>query len=420
MTKRPDPRRGRRRILVVLLATFILGTSIPNLFGLGKPFGDLGFTVDSNWVVHDVNPRSNAGKAGLRAGDRIDTSRTTLHERLLLKHVINPLPGVERITVPILARSTGVSFVGESFTDVLPTALTTIAKRLVSLILIIVCGLTLMRLPSPMTWGLFFYALIAAYGIPYQVGVWLEDYPVAYACLLLITDVFYAAGFVGALVFGLRVPLNDVRGWRAAIDKAIPWIFWPLLLLLVGDRVFGTYLGMSATPLTAATITVEIALLLTAMSLLIVGYVSDRWSQRSRVNWWVVIGFTLPFLGMSANVALNSPFAPHHGDPTIWFADMLRALGLLVAVAVTQALLNVTIPARYQKRVKYLMYASLVVLLTYIFEITTQIVVKFPPQWLHLSGTLETVVTASTGLLLKQVFEGMTNFVKGKLRPAGA
>ncbi|HTX58962.1 MAG TPA: hypothetical protein VMH02_04730, partial [Verrucomicrobiae bacterium] len=218
---------------IFALASFVVVSELPAFGLLGLAPGDYGMTfgvrADENGrdalTVTGVKPGSPAQKAGVEPGDhlapgaaltaRFDataTVRTGTSKTFELLRDGSPRP------VTLVAAPGRVFLEDNAFNR------TFIAVRLPeTIVLAIVAVLLILRAPSKMTWGLAFFLLSMTPGqttlryIAPLVG------PAGAQVVGAVYGGLDVLGHIGALVFALRFPRNEVRGFAKLVDA---WA-WP-------------------------------------------------------------------------------------------------------------------------------------------------------------------------------------------------
>ncbi len=120
---------------------------------------------------------------------------------------------------------------------------------------------------GPMTWGFFAFAIEFNPGQAFQFYAWLQQWPPILLGAFVVTCLMQTAGYVGFLLFALRVPLDRAEGpWRW-MQRALPVI--GLLLLGVSLASLGNLFGHPAEAATRAGFLVGFAVDVAALGILL-------------------------------------------------------------------------------------------------------------------------------------------------------
>lgn len=296
---------GFRAVLIVAFSALVLILTLPNVVARQ---GTYGFSVDWDNNIADVVPQSPAWRAGIRNGDRLDASRNTLSERLPLDLPDNGprSPNVhERATFEILRDGALPRMVRLTAIPV-DTGLTlflTISKRLTGLIFILTGTLLLLLRPSRMTWGFYLFAL----GNNNAGALFYAFLP---APLYLSIDVLIgllltAIAPVGFLIFALRFPSGEARGWRLTLDRIMPLLFLGSAFINVYPYLsWALFAQRSMTEYWAGTALTD-TLMAAGFAIVLATYFQTSGVERQRISW-LIGGLAVSLVGIVTVTVLNN------------------------------------------------------------------------------------------------------------------
>jgi hypothetical protein len=277
-------------------------------------------------AVAAVDPDTAAARAGVVAGDHLDFSHSSLHDRIVgLEY--QPALLRERIRFDLLhaGRASLVTIAAGPLTASEARLATfspiTSFLRLAGFAYIAVALFILLRRPSRMTWGLFLYLASATNLTLYRLPDWL--FPIAQ----FASDLLSVAGPIGLVIFAARFPSDRAPGWRAWLDRfaipigaifAIPNIAWDATSL---------YFGWSPSAwMSLGSVLGAFLLLVTAAVTLVVTYFGAARSERQRFQW-VIAGVLFTLLSYASEWArywsTTYPLASASGS--VWLATLLYA-----------------------------------------------------------------------------------------------
>jgi hypothetical protein len=284
------------RLAALIAAAVAIALNVAASVQLFTPPSTLGYHLvysDGNRVAA-VDPETPAARAGIVVDDRLDFSRSTLHDRIVGLEYQPPLTG-ERITLLVVrpAKSRVVTLEATPITpaESQQALFSPLASflRLAGFAYIVVALLILLRRPNRMTWGLFLYLVSATNVTLYRFPDWL--FPIAQ----FASDLLGIVGPIGLVIFAARFPANRPEKWRAWLDRlaipiggllAVPNLAWDATSLFFG---WNPSLWMSLGAILGA-----LTLILIAGVTLVTAYLGvGRW-ERQRFQW-VIAGvlFTL-------------------------------------------------------------------------------------------------------------------------------
>jgi DNA-binding SARP family transcriptional activator len=294
------------RVFVVAIALAALTSALAALAVLWTPRASLGFGV-SGRTITGVAPHSSAGRAGIRAGDRVDAS-TPFGVRLRSLWYDDYRPGeIERLTIDRGSKTRTVALVAEQH----PPPFNSTAKILIAIALLtygvfVVVGTTLLLArPARFTWG-FFLCCLGLAANPGMIGWSLStidpSFGFAVYCLWFVAADVAPIGF---LIFALRFPDDALFGWRRGVMALLPLWFVGLVILDAWSTA-AWYSGSNLPDWTqwASQIAGLAAWVAGTLSLALT-YRSAEPRNRKRLLW-AIIGSSIGFLGWYADGFLTS------------------------------------------------------------------------------------------------------------------
>ena len=254
-----EGRRVGGRVLLVLLTLYALATISPDFLRVLKPLASFGLTVNADGRVYDVRGPFNsqedspAWKAGVRTGDHldldamrcipVDTERCAT--ALILWGGVNyVLPGREGEIVLRAAQdrpARDVKLIAESRDSNRLLEIILFFQQAAGVLVVLGAAWLVWRKPSPMTWGFFVYTMYFNPGQAFQFGAWLQQSPGPMLAQAAAYCVLQAAGYAGLLLFALRAPTDEVKGWWRRIEHALPLL--ALVFLLIAGGSLGSLFG---------------------------------------------------------------------------------------------------------------------------------------------------------------------------------
>jgi hypothetical protein len=303
------------------------------LFTPPSTFGYRLIYTEGNRVA-EVDAGTSADRAGIRAGDRLDFSRSSLHDRIVGLDYQPPVAG-ERTTFEVRARRTtlvATPLTAQEAENATFSPLTSFL-RLAGFAYIVVALLIFLRRPNRMTWGLFLY-LVSVTNVSYfRFPVWLLP------IVQLASDVLTVAGLVGLVIFAARFPDDNPTGWRAWLDRfailagglfVIPNLAWD------GTSLFGS--GTPAPWMSLGAVTGALALIAIAGFTLVVAYFGVARTQRQRFVW-VMAGVLFTLFSYASDWAhyWSATYPLVTSDALVWLAVVLYAIApFAIAYAVVR------------------------------------------------------------------------------------
>ncbi|HEY6326368.1 MAG TPA: hypothetical protein VIW73_07660 [Candidatus Cybelea sp.] len=309
------------------------------LFTPPSTFGYRLIFTDGNRVA-EVDPGTSAAHAAIRAGDRLDFSRSSLHDRIVGLDYQPPVAG-ERTSFDVAHPSTPLRMTKTLAAMPLTAAEAQHATfspltsflRLAGFAYIVVALAILLRRPNRMTWGLFLYLVSATNVALFRFPVWLL--PIAQ----LASDILAVAGPIGLVIFAARFPGDNPTGWRVWLDRlAIPVGALFVIPNLAWDAasLFGS--GSPAPWMSLGSVAGALALLAIAGVTLVAAYFSVARTQRQRFVW-VMAGVLFTLLSYASEWARywSTTYTLATSDVVAWIAVVLYAIApFAIAYAVVR------------------------------------------------------------------------------------
>jgi len=334
--------KSGERFAALLAAAVAIALNVAATVQLFTPPSTFGYRIvytDGNRVV-GVDRGTSADRAGIRAGDRLDFSRSSLHDRIVGLEYQPPVAG-ERTTFDVSKRPS----IGLRMTTLVAAPLTAeeaqhatfspLASflRLTGFAYIVIALLILLRRPNRMTWGLFLYLVSATNVTLFRFPVWFV--PIAQ----LASDLLTVAGPIGLAIFAARFPDDNPTGWRVWIDRlAIPVGALFVIPNLAWDAT-ALFFGGSPEPwMSLGSVAGALALIAIAGVTLVVAYFAEPRVQRQRFVW-VMAGVLFTLLSYASDWArywaTTYPLAT--SDALVWLAVALYAIApFAIAYAVVR------------------------------------------------------------------------------------
>jgi len=146
---------------VALLASWVIGMSLSNLFFLWQPPGTFGMRADYDGRIKGVTAGLPAARAGLLQGDVIDLPLTSKGARNLVLPAKSNVPVGTTITLWIMRRSgpTAIALTSSALANPRPFQLAIVARRLATLVFLIVGAALVLLRPGPATWGFYLFCV---------------------------------------------------------------------------------------------------------------------------------------------------------------------------------------------------------------------------------------------------------------------
>lgn len=329
-----------RAIIIIGLASLVIGLTLPNVWLPGPIGGNLPISVNDRYDIVSIVPGSIADAAGLRVGDHIEPRSLSVAGRLALQaYYLLRLGESMRFTVDRNGRSFPVELREPRHANVHSTSLAIVKRTTATLFIVVATALLLVR-PSTMLWGFFLYALGSAGGSP-LILEWASPLLMAVATVFLVAIVYVIMAPLGLLMFVTRFPASSPTGWRKLVKKWTPAL--AALLALPATAFVLVVLGVSLPPETDAVSNgITVGVVTIGIVTLLAGFVHADAPQRQRLRW-VVAGFAIYYAAVIYQ--LLSVYFPAQGWPPAWSnagwtSDVLNALVIFIPITVAYAVLK--------------------------------------------------------------------------------
>ncbi len=322
------------RGLLILLAVWALLLVVPDLIRLVRPLGSLGFAADNDGLVYDMQgpfptlEDSPAWRAGLRHGEHIDlwAMRCTLPPSAAcidLLAVVGGMGGPQRVypgrTVSLVVVAPGqprrlVTISAAPISPKWDEKMVLALNEVVAILVILGAGWLVWTRPGPMTWGFFLYAIWFNSGADYEAYAWLEERQFLLVAQELVQSVVVGAGYVGLLLFALRVPRDQTEPRWRPVERALPLIAVVLIGLQLAS--FGAAFGYRSETVTRASFIAGWGMDVMVLAILFArrhGQQPQDYQRLRWVIWGCLIG--LPAFIFAESLSSTSMFMPLVGSP---------------------------------------------------------------------------------------------------------
>ncbi len=324
------------RLAALFAAAVAIALNVAASIQLFTPPSTFGYQLvytDGNRVAA-VDAGTSAARAAIRPGDRLDFSRSSLHDRIVGLDYQPPIAG-ERTSFDVSKRTktlTATPLTAEEAQRATFSPLTSFL-RLTGFAYIVVALAILLRRPNRMTWGLFLYLVSATDVSLFRFPIWLL--PIAQ----LASDILAVAGPIGLVIFAARFPGDNPTGWRVWLDRlAIPIgaLFVIPNLAWDGTSLFGS--GSPAPWMSLGSVAGALALIAIAGVTLVAAYFSVARTQRQRFAW-VMAGVLFTLVSYASEWAhyWSTTYTLVTSDVAAWIAVVFYAIApFAIAYAVVR------------------------------------------------------------------------------------
>jgi hypothetical protein len=410
-----SPTRSIWRVgLVVALAGFILGLTLPNLYATAVGYNQGILSPNIGYVFTSIIPDSPEARAGLRAGDKVDIKTLSLSSMMIINGNRFVAPNGS-FTFDVIRNGRDVPITIKF--GVAPSAgfIVALIKRGAATLFVLIAAALLLLRPSRMLWGFFLYSLATVGGSSLIASAWPPS--INYAIYLVLNYVYYT-GFLcaGLWMFVSRFPDDRAEGGRARVDgAAIPTAI--ALTLLGAAAEIWLWSGVSEPPLLdTANLVAFVLVLVVAAASFIIGYAHLRAESRQRFKW-VLTGFfvSLIFQGFTT----ISGYLPNGGWPAAWSnagvtSDVLWAAQIIVPLTVAYAVLKHRVLDVNFVISRALVYGVLTTLIVILFAAVDFLANRFL-QSTQLALTAELGVAIAMGLSLNRMHRHVDAFADAVL-----
>ncbi len=324
-----------RRVVLVVLLAWALGSLYVFTSFLWTPQGALGLTADYGGVVTDVVPDSPAARAGVMRADRIDLARTPFESRPKLVGVVTPVAA--GTVVPFVewhgAVQHNLTLTAVPATEDAAGRISRLLQTIGAAIFILVGGALIWLRPGPATWGFGLFGLLINPVVPA-----LSHFPSARAHLVyvILYDVLQNIGVVGLLVFTLNFPSPPVMRWQRAVARTLPAVFVVLAAWTSWIDVAICVVGVSSRTANAALQVAFGIVDVVAIALITYTYLTGPRENRPRLRW-VLVGF---YVGLLCNYIGTLLVYTANAAVPQWLDAVLIASEVTLPLAVAYAVIR--------------------------------------------------------------------------------
>jgi hypothetical protein len=335
----------RERLLLIALLLWGLAMIAPDVLRVAYPLGSFGFYANNDGVIYNVTgpftdeASSPAWKAGLRIGDRLDLShlRCGLKDFAACGNALAALGGLQFalpgriLTIDVAATGSRparqVKLIAAQRPSNFLVRAVLILDQIAGMLVVVAAAWLVWSKPSAMSWGFFLYVNWFNPGQAYVFYAILQQWPVLLIAQDLAGCVAQAAGFVGLLLFVLRVPNNRREPKWRPVERALPFVALVFALALIAS--YGSVLGYPTETTTRAGIIAGFAVAFCALAILMVRRRDQAPEDYQRVRWVIwgcLIG--LPAFLIAELASETAIFDTAWGD----FTPSEEIIGLLFLV----------------------------------------------------------------------------------------
>ena len=356
-----------RTVVVVLVSSWAIVSSVPDIALPWHPFSSYGFYADTDGRIADVYPGYSAAQAGLSVGDRIDLAATPVESRrhVLLAYSAAFNPG-ERATFAIKhdGRSRTVTLTSKLFARSAADNISDIALILSQVLFALIGAALVLLRPSVMTWSFFAYTIsVVGGGLLSESALGGTAFLVQFALLELAS----AAGPPAFVLFALRFPRDRTTGLGRAVERALPVLFLVNASLNVYQQVAPVLWARPTASLSQPLVFIQLACYIIAVIAFVATYQASVSDDRPRIRW-VMLSLGIAFasqlwLYVSYQTSLISWTHP------IWVLNLLQIPVILPGLAVAYAVIrHRVIDVRFVVS-RALVYATLTTILIAVFAL---------------------------------------------------
>jgi hypothetical protein len=331
-------RNTLRVAVVILLGLFGAAENAADFSLPWNPYATFGFSSSVDGRISKVEAGSQAAKAGLKEGDRIDVAALGLHARRRLTFATLSPPNL-RITFPVMSGNTrrNVTLVSVAMQRTLFDNVSDIVETLERAAFLVIAAVLVLLRPSLLTWSFFLIAFSV------QEGVWTQ---VFLSDRLIMPYTFLAnasetAGAVASVIFAMLFPRTEpspaVR--RSAIALAL---FGVALVAFDSANGYSLSFGWMASGSAAwATLVYtfsswsHVGLNLAAIAVFGLNYLRSPSQDRLRMQW-VALGFAVG----SCGTIMPSLIGYFDVDVPLIVLNVLLALTIFTPLSVAYAIVK--------------------------------------------------------------------------------
>lgn len=332
-------RAAVRNAFVVFLALIGIAFSVSDIVLPWHPYGVMGFAIARSATVVAVTPESQAARAGIRVGDRVDFRAMSPNARAAFNGSVLFGAIGTRYTIPIIAPS-GARRTVTAGVDVLHRTLaddiTDVIQCLSYFVSIALAAALVMLRPSRVTWSFFIFVILSTVlsATPATLAI------VSISGVLLLLNYLDTLSWIPLAIFALRFPHDAPGKFARALERVLlaSLVLWlPFVFYIVLDSVF-----LIGDPLAIQSIKRVLSSLpqfglLFAAAMFAVGYLAATPPDRTRMRW-VIAGFLIGYSGLVGRYFLVT--TTHDFGGTLWFSNLLASMPVFGPIAVAYAIVR--------------------------------------------------------------------------------
>lgn len=327
-----------QRALILVLIALSLGLLVPEFAHPWLPLGSFGMQFALNGDIVEVDAGSSASAAGVRAGDRVDLAATPLGSRRWISSGVASAPTgtVSRFVIVDGKRVRTLELTATNANRQPADDVTNAISVAAWIAFVLIAGALCFLSPSRMTWAFFGYSLASCIT---ELGVVPNIVPFGWYMVLQAVENVGVASGLALVLFALRFPSNEVRGWRRPAERAtIVAILATLALaeyvgykeILSPDRLIGPFYSLLGA--------IEIVGTLVAIATFAIAYTQAEIGDRARYRW-VFAGLAIGQSGLLVFQVLTTIPAVTIAWPP-WAINVVLALQLAVPLTIAYAVVR--------------------------------------------------------------------------------
>lgn len=289
-------RRIIRAVLVCIITAWSLATTLPDIALPWHPLSTYGLFHKGGQITN-VPRDGPAALAGIKVGDRIDLSATSLNDRRHLYGAVyanSAEPGQPlTLTIDQNGHRRVVTLKSRVLQRTLADNVTNVILVLSQCAMVLIASALVLFRPGVMTWAFYIYS-IAGTGLSTLLNAYV---PIP----LLVTQFGLAYVLSGAraaafAVFALRFPRDVAKGWKKGLEISLIPVAVALGLLSAYAATAPIVLGHITGGFNAFVAVVNLVVYAIGVAAFIVTYVGATSDDRQRVKW-IVVGLIAGFGG---------------------------------------------------------------------------------------------------------------------------
>jgi hypothetical protein len=327
----------RNKWIIGLLAAVATAFILPDLYRVYDDYLTLGFEVDNDGYIFNVNEQV---KAEIEGCESIDIARTDFENRLAIfaglggrQYVRPSLESVrfvckhddaqlrdERTIVPRKPERSRSPLLARSLL---------LTQQLIGLLFIFFATAALWQRPNLATLGFFLYAIWFNPGQNYVLYAEAQRLPYLVLTLEMVQAVLQALGYWGFVVFALHFPKGSSEQWHRRTQRAIGFVAIVLALLQISS--FATAFGFRTELVTRASLYVGYGVALAVVPIVWLRYRSLTFQDRERMLWvFVGCAIGLPSYILADLASSTSALSTSWNASEEWLAVLYLANALLL------------------------------------------------------------------------------------------